>query len=164
MKAVIYCSLLFILTATATAMAPPTIEWEELYDEILYDVHEIDNSFIIGSYNNLFLLDSQGDLIWSVTPDSINWYSAKFETVLPLSSGGFVIVGVGKQQQSSSYSMPLVKVNESGEVLWSHNYDLGDFTEYAYDVTELPDGGFAISATKDGDAWVLRTDSQGDTL
>ena len=54
--------------------------------------------------------------------------------------------------------------------MWHKLYDLSNNDQgYAYGVALLPDGGFAICGEIDPDegmdqAWVLRTDSQGDTL
>jgi len=58
----------------------------------------------------------------------------------------------------------IAAVDFDGNPLWCKNYDIPDSTEYGYSVVSLPDSGYAIAGRRSADAWILRTDSQGDTL
>ncbi len=157
--------LLLLLTTSVLAMNPPAIEWERLYGTVLFDVHETEEgNYIIGALDSVFLTDSNGDILWYVSSYSIGWFYSKFEFVLLLSDGDFIASGVGKEFETSSYSIPVIRISSTGNVLWSQNYGYNEFTEYAYDAVELPDGGLALAARKGAQAWILRTDAMGDTL
>ena len=146
-------------------MDPPAVEWEKTFGACFYDVWETtEGNLIVGALDCVFLTDPDGDIIWSTTSSSIGWFYSKFEFAIPLSDGGFMAGGVGKEFETSSYSIPIIRLNANGDILWSKGYGYDEFTEYAFDAIELPDGGFAIAARKGADAWILRTDSQGDTL
>ena len=165
MRAIITVSLLLLLTTAAIALAPPDVEWEKTFGTAFYDVWEtIEGNYAVGARDSLFLTDSNGNIIWSTTATEVDWYYVKFQVVLPLSAGGFIATGVGKEQAASSYSIPIIRLTNDGDLLWSKSYGYTEFTEYAYGAAELPDGGCAIAARKGGTAWILRTDAQGDTL
>lgn len=160
--------LLLLMSFAASAMTAPEIEWVRTFGTIgtvLYDVWETsEENYIIGALDSIILTDSNGNILWTVSSSSIGWCYSKFEDVLPLSDGGFLATGVGKVSEASSYSIPLLRLSANGNVLWCKSYGYDEFTEYAFDSTELNDGGYAIAARKGAQAWILRTDAQGDTL
>ena len=165
MRNAITILLLLFLTTTAVALGPPAIEWEKTFGTEFYDIWETqEGNIIVGAHDSLFLTDSDGDIIWSTTSTEIGWHYFKFQVVLPLSSGGFLATGVGKVEENSSFSIPIARFTEEGNLIWLKSYGYTEFTEYAYDAVELPDGGYAFAARKGGTAWILRTDSEGDTL
>ncbi len=158
--------LLALLSVTAFSVDKPEIEWVRLYDDVteILDIGEAVNGCILGSPDALFLIDEQGDRQWLITPDSAGWHYLKFQSVLPLPDGSIVSTGVGKQTDSSSFSVFIVKIDSEGSLVWIKNYDNPETTDYGYDIEVLPDDGFTVAARQGGDAWILRTDSLGETL
>ncbi len=166
MKTVTFIPFLLVGIAFPQLMDKPEIEWARLYSDVteILDADEANNGFILGSPDALFFTNSAGDRQWLVSPADAGWHYLKFQSVFPLPCEGYVSTGVGKETESSSYSIFLIKVDLDGNVVWIRNYDNPETTDYAFDVIELPDEGFAIAARQGGEAWVFRTDSQGDTL
>jgi len=158
--------LLVLLSVAAFSVDKPEIEWVRLYDDVvdILDLAEGTDGLVLGSTDALFLTDGEGTRQWIVTPDSVEWHYLKFQSVIVLQDGCIVSTGVGKVMDSSSFSVFLVKVDPEGNTVWIKSYDNPSTTDYAFDVIELPDGGFALAARQGGEAWILRTDSQGDTL
>ncbi len=176
MKASMTTAILLFLTSGALAMDPaPEIEWEKLYGSVFLDVQETDsNDFVVAGrrwYNyarTIFLYSSSGDKLWE---SSVYPYNHVSFAVIQLESGDFVVTGYGTSDESSSqYSLSIYKVSSDGQALWSKVYELENSSRsYGYSLASLPDGGFAICGEIDpaegmNQAWILRTDSQGDTL
>jgi hypothetical protein len=178
MKAFLFLMLLLLL-AQASAMDPPAIEWEmqyyPYYSSSFKDIHQTSDSNMIlagsvwtGSEGYILVkMDFDGDPIWTFGEE---WYSQIAYGVEELSDGSFIVTGTLKEQSTSSYGFFLAKVDSSGAGIWSHSYDPSDDVEAGYSVIPLPDGGYAacgrINGTglHNGQAWILRTNSQGDTL
>lgn len=155
--------------------SPPEVEWELLYGSIFYDAHETTSGDIVAVgkrwYNyqrTIFLYSSQGEKIWE---SSVYPYNNTSRSVIETAEGDFIAVGNGwPEEGSSQHSLSVYKVSSDGDALWHKLYVLPDNAQgYANGVTILPDGGFAICgeispAERMNQAWILRTDSQGDTL
>jgi len=155
---------------------PPTILWTEEYASYFYDVHETaDGGFIVagrkgeGPDKSVFLFDSNGDLLWEYGVSGYDYYQhASWVEELP--GGGFIATGKCQQTSAHSYALFLAKLSPSGVEEWVRIYDLSDSHEQGYCVLPLPDGGFLVTGRVNGyssiggQAWILRTDSSGDTL
>ena len=167
--------LLFLLLSPAYSIDPPEIEWEVLYGYSFNCVRETSDGNLIltgwRQYNyprTIFLYSTDGTKIWesSVYPDN-----AVSRAVVETPDGGFVATGYGVPEAGSThYSLSLYKVSAEGDAIWSKLYMLPDGVRgYGNNLTLLPDGGMAVCGRKDppegmDQAWILRTDSQGDTL
>ena len=173
--------LLLLSTTSMQAMDPPVIEWERTYfpDNYsrFYDVIETaDGGYLVAGFRIqdisspsdtcMFQFDSSGNLLWAVDPE---YYNQSLQKVLHTSAGGYLAVGAVKVLSTSNISLFLLRVEANGNILWTQAYDSSNQNHYGYDLTQLPDGGFAICGETDpvegmDQAWILRTDSQGDTL
>ena len=167
--------LLFLLLSPAYSIDPPEIEWEVLYGYSFNCVRETSDGNLIltgwRQYNyprTIFLYSTDGTKIWesSVYPDN-----AVSRAVVETPDGGFVATGYGVPEAGSThYSLSLYKISAEGDALWSRLYMLSDgIRGDGYSIALLPDGGFSVCGRKDplegmDQAWILRTDSQGDTL
>jgi len=131
--------------------------------------------FIIAGYTNnndksalLIKTDNDGETIWSQR-FSGQGGAAKFHKVLPLNDGGFILVG---ETSYSGYSDGwVVKTNNTGDKVWSNTFDGGSSGHDSFtDIKLIPDGGYIITGgtyspnSVVSDAWVLRVDTNGDTL
>ena len=111
-------------------------------------------------------LDSNGDSLWSRRFGAFG-ADDNGQKIIELSDGNFLAVGQGRNAGTTDLYM--VKVDSLGNLIWSKHYG-GSGSEYAYGVVELADGGFMMTgstttSTQGGsDLWLLRTNSNGDTL
>jgi len=111
--------------------------------------------------------DSSGDSLWTRT------YGGGFHDYVsslhPAGGCDYVMAGVTESFGAGEYDGWLLKVNSSGETLWTRTYG-GSGTDRTYSVDVTSDGGFIMSGFYDlngplgGDLWLLRTDTLGDTI
>jgi hypothetical protein len=129
---------------------------------------------VVGDYSvasgddDLYIirLDPNGDSLWTRRFGQIGENDGG-QSIIELSDNGFLAVGSGRNAGNTDLYM--VKVNSDGDEQWTKHYG-GSNAETGYGVVELSDGGFIITgSTSSGsignsDLWLLRTDSDGDTL
>jgi hypothetical protein len=90
-------------------------------------------------------------------------------SVQQTADGGYIVAGYTNSFGASYYDFYLVKTNSSGDTLWTRTYG-GDSDEHAYSVRQTTDGGYIVagetmsSGAGDYDAYLVKTDAQGDTL
>jgi hypothetical protein len=124
------------------------------------------SSIAVGN-DDMFIVktDSSGDTLWTRLIGNVG-ANDEAEAIIQTSDGCYLAVGMGSF--SGNTQLYMVKLNQDGDQIWSRNYG-GSSSDYAYGVVETPDSGFAITGTysfgyANSDLWLLRTDSQGDTL
>jgi hypothetical protein len=112
--------------------------------------------------------DSVGDTVWTRTFGGAGWDEAHY--VRQTSDDGYIFVGNSTSFGGCDWDAYLVKTDYRGEVEWSQVYAFySNFWEYAYNVLELPEGGYIVLGnaavfTDSYDILLIRTDDQGDTL
>jgi hypothetical protein len=142
------------------------------------DVKETqDKGFIIsgvsstfGSGNSSFYIiktDSLGVHKWSKTiGTSNNDYCYSVEIA---NDGGYYFSGTSNNNLQTGYDGVLVKTDNLGNVLWSKYYGGGDW-DFIYSSCIMPDGGLILCGETNSDskgasdAYIIRTNSSGDTL
>jgi len=82
--------------------------------------------------------------------------------------GGYIITGLAHLPGPGDISLYLVRTNGSGDTLWTRTYG-GPYHDVGNSVQQTSDGGYIIAGTTyrsvgDADAYLIRTDSLGDTL
>jgi hypothetical protein len=89
--------------------------------------------------------------------------------IVPLPDGGAVILFETFIPDLTGEDFSLARVNANGSLLWIKHYGREKrFTESPFDLTLMPDGGFAIAGWFNdelydtNDAYVIRTDQNGD--
>ena len=113
--------------------------------------------------------DSNGDTVWTKTfggserdiPSSI------YRTF----DGGFIISGSTESQGAGNLDALLIKTDHDGNLAWSKTYG-GIKRDIASDVKQTLDGGYIIAGQTESfghanyytDAWLIRTDNNGDTI
>jgi hypothetical protein len=87
-----------------------------------------------------------------------------------LPNNGFIILGAHNRVDGSGFIRAnLNKVNNTGNLIWSRYYGIGNYHLIAFDVTTTSDGGFAIgcildpsnTTLQDVDPVIIKTDSNG---
>ncbi|NWG74990.1 MAG: hypothetical protein HXY24_10350, partial [Rubrivivax sp.] len=165
-----------LLSASAALAQAPGIVWERYYPIDGFGTPwsirtRGSDEFVVGfsaSYNIPVLrwFDLDGDTLGSGdTP----WYRSGILSLEVLDDGGVIATGWGYPVESSPDEMlMLARFAQDGTCLWARSYDVPGAEDRGLDVDPLPDGGFAVcgytETDGDKDAWVMRTDSQGDTL
>ena len=124
-------------------------------------------SFGAGSRDFWFVrTDLNGDTIWTRTFGGSG--NERMNAVKPTSDGGFVGVGQTPSFQAGLADVYIAKINSLGDSVWTKYYGTAN-EEIGYDIWETSDKGFVIAAFTNSfgaggkDAWLLRTDSLGDT-
>jgi hypothetical protein len=138
------------------------------YNEYFITCLVYDYTYPIHENYVALLLDQDGDTVWEV-PHEFN--AATGVDGLALSDGSYIITGSAVDSTGTcTQGLLLHKISSDGTTIWARIYDFPETTETGYGITCLPDGGFAVcgrvhgTGVQAGRAWILRTDSIGDTL
>jgi hypothetical protein len=108
-----------------------------------------------------------GDSLWSRTYGGIG--DDECYDIKRSSDGGYLLVGYTRSWGSDGRDIWLLKTNASGDSLWSRTYG-GSANDVGLEILEVQDSGFLIVATStvtsegDVDTWLLKTNSNGDSL
>ncbi|HRO42314.1 MAG TPA: T9SS type A sorting domain-containing protein [Flavipsychrobacter sp.] len=119
----------------------------------------------IGNKNNIQLLkaDSSGNVQWSFVYS--NDSNAVCHSVLQSSNGEYVALGSVKNQGQFGYDVLLIKVDSSGNLVWSKSF-ANNGGDNGFSVVETKDSGFLVGAstqTPVKGAYVIKTDSTGNS-
>lgn len=126
------------------------------------------NSFGFGGYDMYVIkTDKNCDTLWTKTYGGTNWDFAY--SIEQTADSGFIVAGGTYSSGSGSEDMYLVKTNSIGDTLWTKTYG-GLNDEEAKSVKQTSDGGYILTGFSksfgdvNGDIYVVKTDSMGDTL
>ena len=185
MRKLLFLMVLFSLAPVSSyAIDPPVKMWEEWhYQEWsgakFYDIEltPSDSLFITCDvYDNseadlpgysAILMNQEGDVLWEVEHP---WSTGRGTDGEVLQDGSFIITGRSVVAPDSSSSLFLMKISQGGSIEWTRVYDHSSTTENGWGVAQLPDGGYVVCGRVNGtssvlgEAWILRTDANGDTL
>jgi hypothetical protein len=90
-------------------------------------------------------------------------------SVQQTADGGFILLGFTKSFGAGDNDIYLIKTNANGDTLWTKVFG-GPNTDQGKEVQQTADGGYIIAGLTnsfgagDVDAYIIRTDSSGDTL
>ena len=128
------------------------------------------NSFGAGN-SDVFLIrtDINGDTLWTKTCGGA--YDDGGNSVIETADLGFFIAGytysVTGGEDSDVY---LLSIGSNGDFNWEQTYGDSGSYQYGYSAEETGDEGFVVGGSanatggEDGDLYLMRTDSLGDTL
>lgn len=111
-------------------------------------------------------MDGAGTIQWS------NYWGGagkdRAQDIVQTADGGYAVTGYTTSPPSAYYDAFILRLNSSGDTLWSKYYGGGGF-EDANTITLLPDDGFIIggqgtNGSSGLDMFLVRTDKLGDTL
>jgi hypothetical protein len=115
----------------------------------------------------LIKTDVDGDTLWTKTFGGTEADGGTF--VCQTDDGGYIITGYTASFGAGDYSLWLIKTDQNGDSLWSRTYGGGAWST-GISVHELSNGYFTVIGVTDeygagaNDAWMIRTDANGDSL
>ena len=172
----------FFLVLTSLSYAQVT--FERTYGGPAYDMGECvqqtsDGGYVITGlggwiestnqgYVYLLKTDSEGDTLWAKTfgaDSGVDWGLSVQQTL----DGGYIVAGYTRELGPGLEDAYLIKTDSTGDTVWTRTYG-GTDQDVAFSVQQTQDGGYVVvGATKSmgdskGDVYLIKTDSQGDTL
>ena len=131
-----------------------------------------DGNFLISTSFALIKLNPQGQVLWHKRYQTASGFL--FGKVLELQNGNF-IVSAGNWIDLNTLALSLMEVDAQGAVVWCKVFGSltnKAFTGWGTDLAMLDDGGYLVVGAMgeengpdaDHDAFLMRTNSQGDTL
>ncbi len=137
-------------------------------DDEGYFVAGSSGSFDSGLSNQIMLirLNKFGNLLWRKTygGELAEWAESMVESA----DGNLLITGY-TETTDNSYQFYAIKLTMDGDTIWSKQYG-GPLWDLCYQSVALPDSGFALFGQTysygqgEGDFYLVRIDSEGDTL
>jgi hypothetical protein len=133
------------------------------------------NYFLVGysqSYGGgdldilLQKIDPAGNQIWLKTYGGYGNDYAR--DITATNDGNYLIVGSSNSQSTTGQNANLIKIDPAGNVIWSKTYG-GSANDHGCIVKQCSDGGFIMLGQTysygvgNGDAWLVKTNSSGDT-
>ncbi|NOX63624.1 MAG: hypothetical protein GXP42_17000 [Chloroflexi bacterium] len=114
-----------------------------------------------GDEGYLVKIDAAGRLQWHYIYGNVNMGGGDeddgFEAIAKTSDGGYIMAGATEALAERGWTDAwLVKVEANGQLQWSRVYG-GDGLEYAYDVIQTSDGGYAFVGSTNSFAYETRT-------
>jgi hypothetical protein len=112
-------------------------------------------------------LQAQGEVEWAKTYGGLEKEGSR--CVQQTSDEGYIFVGETASYGAGDRDIWLVKTDAVGETLWTKTYG-GSFREGGFSVQQTSEGGYIIIGFTesfglgDSDIWLLKTDSDGDTM
>ncbi len=171
----ILCGLLMSLQGLSQTM------FQRVYGGQSYDVgceviQTTDNGYLIAGTTGSFGLESGQVLLIKTDEEGYEeWrkyyggpYADQARSMEQMPDGSFVIAGFTESVQSS-YDVFAIKVTAAGDTLWTSKIG-GPEWDFCNQAAALNDGGIALFGTTysfgsgEGDFYLVRLDSEGDTL
>lgn len=121
-----------------------------------------------GNYDiQLIKVNDTGDTLWTrIYGGPATDYAHCLNTT---SDGGYVVMAHTLSYGNGSLDFYLLRLNQSGDTLWTKTYG-GTASDWGACVQQTADGGFILAGDTysrgddDGDAYLIKTNSDGDTL
>jgi len=148
-------------------------DWDEAYAVQqtaggYYIVVGYTQSFGAGSRDiYLIKINSDGNTLWTKTLGGGDWDEGK--SVQQTSDNGYIIVGSTVSYGAGEWDVYLIKTDSLGDTLWTKTFG-GNKYDAGMSVQRTSDGGFLIAGIThsygagEGDIYIIKTDSKGDSL
>jgi len=125
-------------------------------------------SFGAGGYDVLLIkTNSTGDTLWTRTYGGSSW--DRGFSVQQTADGGYIVTGYTESFGAGLDDVYLIKTYPNGDIVWSRTYG-GSSWDEGNSVQQTTDGGYIVAGYTwsfgegDGDVYLIKTNSTGDTL
>lgn len=147
--------------------------------DLLYKVRETsDLGLIVCGYSNSYngtgsddayfaKLDSNGNMLWNKVYGTTG--KDRAQDIIQTSDGGYAMVGYTSSPGAQYFDAFFVKTNASGDTVFTKIYGGAQYDD-ANSVKQTSDGGYLMVGQTysygagDGDVWIVKLNSTGDTL
>ncbi|MHA2346198.1 MAG: hypothetical protein ACXACP_05730 [Candidatus Hodarchaeales archaeon] len=154
--------------------------WNQTYGGLSGDwatsfIQTPDNGFLLAGETSSFgagesdmwvvKINATGEMVWNQT------YGGSLEdhthSLVQTSDNGFLLAGETNSFGAGESDMWVVKINETGEMVWNQTYG-GPSNDRAYSLVQTSDNGFLLVGDTFSygigrrDGWVVKTDSIGE--
>jgi len=126
------------------------------------------DAFLDGRGQDVYLIktDSLGDTLWTKTYGGTNYDVGA--SVQQTTDAGYIIAASTYSFGAGHRDIYLIKTDSLGDTLWTKTFGGADL-EYGTSVQQTTDGGYIVGGfteitDPEGDAYLIKTDSLGDTL
>lgn len=170
--AIISIGLAFLYSCSSS----PLIEWEktidwEVIDEAVDIIQTKDGGYIILAKKNLATslvkLNNTGDILW--VKEFGDDYSESPSAISQTNDGGYIVVGSKNGILGDDQDFWLVKLTESGDIVWDTLYTTGANRETAIDIAITDDGEYIVLGEKlnyidntfENNFWISKIDNSG---
>ncbi len=157
------------------------IIWQKTYggegsDEAWSIQQTPDNKFIVAGRTNsfgvsydfwVFKLDENGEIIWQKTyGGNSNEFGHCIQKTL---DNGYIMVGYTSSFGAGSADVWILKLNETGDVIWQKTYGGNGWDEGNF-IQQTPDGKYIVAGwtysfgAGQNDIWLLKLDENGETM
>jgi len=115
----------------------------------------------------LITLDDNGDKRWERTYGTAGEDGAV--SITQTADGGFAVAGYSQRPGLSSFDNWVIRLNQSGNVLWQRHFARGNFSAGTA-VSAAPEGGLFVTGIsqqrtpRDSQSWVIRLSRDGETV
>lgn len=115
-------------------------------------VHDDKNGIVVVGKQNedavIFKIDNYGEIVWKVGFENpVNLYPRfDFFNIIPVADSNFIISGLVSNINTSELNCLLMKIDNSGNLLWHKEYSNPSLHPVAYGaVVEMADSGYLIA-------------------
>ena len=157
-------------------------EWMNFYGGPNYEIgywtqQTSDEGYIVVGYTTSFgsgnedvylvKTDASGNIEWTKTYGGTNTDSGF--SVQQTDDDGYIIAGFTDSFGEGSYDAYIIKTNAVGDEVWTKTYGGAQYDK-AYSIQAISDGTYIVSGTTrsfedpNGDIYILKLDSSGDTI
>lgn len=141
------------------------------------DIKEyVDSGFVVTGSSSSFTtqnadaflmkVDKYGEFLWSKNYGGAD--SDWGQSIIITNDSSFAIAGYTNSMGNGGFDFYLIRTDQEGNLLWEKTYGGADWDQ-AFDLTQTSDSGFVLvgytySLSGDKDAFIVKTNKNGDTL
>ena len=156
-----------LLLFTLTLFSSNSFSQDSLYSKVFYDVQALEGQTSCLSFHdgllliskaadgtNVLLIDSLGEQLWSINLSYVtNVPDFHFNQAIQTIDSCFLLAGNAYNHTDSQYEGYLLKLNQSGDTVWTRTFTTNSISSIEYDESDIfsivqqPDSSFVFVGT-----------------